>query len=205
MSNIWLNPVIEFYVKHFGRPEKVRVWDVGSRDGRDGVEIAVRLGGSEKDVVCVEANPEQAAVIRDSFPFVKVHQFAAYNEAGTADFVVYRGDAGAVGSSSLNLTWKGDDLESKIITVPTVRLDSVIGDETIDVMKIDVEGKSPEVLEGLGDKLAQVKLLHIETEEWSGSDKWVEEYMGSRGFLLVHVDEQYGQMPDQVWINGRFV
>lgn len=199
--NTWLDPIIIEYEKQFGRPKRPVVWEVGSRDGRDGVELAERLGGSQADTVLVEANPEQAEVIRRSYPQARVYGFAAYNKVGVAQFVVYGGNEGAIGSSSLNLGWKdGDGLESRIVWVPTLRLDSVLGEDEVDVMKIDVEGKSLEVLKGLGKRLRQVRVYHIETEEWSGSDKAVARLMRARGYRLAHVSVQYDQMPDQVWV-----
>ena len=114
--------------------------------------------------------------------------------------MVYAGDEGAVGSSSLNLRWKEDDLPGHVITVPIDRLENLIGDEKIDIMKIDTEGHSMEVLEGLGEKLKQVKCFHVETEKWTDSNIKVRAYMMSHGYLLVDDTEQYGGMPDQVWV-----
>lgn len=50
-------------------------------------------------------------------------------------------------------------------TVQCSRLDSLFY-EPIDMMKIDVEGATYEVLVGLGDLLPQVKAMHIETEDY---------------------------------------
>jgi len=50
-------------------------------------------------------------------------------------------------------------------TVQCSRLDSIF-DEPIDMMKIDVEGATYEVLVGLGDLLPQAKAMHIETEDY---------------------------------------
>ena len=54
--------------------------------------------------------------------------------------------------------------------------------------------------EGLGDKLKQVKVFHIETEKWTDSNIKVKAYMMGHGFTLVDETEQYGGMPDQVWV-----
>ncbi len=116
--------------------------------------------------------------------------------------MVYEGDEGAVGSSSLNLRWKEDDLPGHQITVNTDRLDNLIGSDQIDIMKIDCEGTSPAVIEGLGDKLKQVKLFHIETEKWTDSNIKIKAFMMGHGYTLVDETEQYGGMPDQVWVRG---
>jgi FkbM family methyltransferase len=210
--NTWLTSTVKNYVKYFGKTTAPVVWDVGSRDGRDGVELAYRvLTGFDSpflhgQVVCVEANPVQAEVIRGSYPQVVVHECAVGEWDGTAPFMVYEGDEGAVGSSSLDLGWKGDDLQGTVITVPVRRLDGLVtGDKAIDIMKIDVEGFSLQALKGLGDKLGQVRVIHVETETWTGSDRTVADYLSERGWLLVDTAEQWGGMPDMVWVNLKQV
>lgn len=183
------------------------MWEVGSRDGRDGVELATRIyTGNEMwfwsnaSITCMEPNPMQADIIRAEYPEVNVLQMAASNQNGRAPFMVYAGDEGAVGSSSLNLHWKEDDLPGHVIEVEIARLDKLVGDTTIDIMKIDVEGHSVEVIEGLGDKLRQVRVFHIETEKWTESNIKMKAYMTSHGFLLVDEAEQWGGMPDLVFV-----
>lgn len=207
--NTWLDPAIHNFIHYFGERDKPVVWEIGSRDGRDGVELAKRIYSGRPEwfwtnatVVCFEPNPMQADIIRVEYPEAIVHEIAASNQTGVAQFMVYEGDEGAVGSSSLRLDWKENDLPGHIISVNTVRLEQMIGTENIDIMKIDCEGHSPEVLEGLGDKLQQISLLHIETEKWTDSNIKVKAYMMSHGFQLVDESEQYGGMPDQVWVRA---
>lgn len=207
--NKWLTSTVRAHNRYFGLTAKPTVWDVGSRDGDDCVELAKRIySGSEEwfwanaALVAFEPNPEQASIIRRVYPEIELYEVAASDKNGTAKFKVYHGDEGAVGSSSLNLDWKEGDLDGHVIEVETRRLEDMIpSSEIIDIMKIDVEGHSYEVLEGLGDRLDRVRVIHVETETWTGSDKKVEEFMKKRNWILTDVDEQYGGMPDQVWVN----
>lgn len=205
--NTWLNPLIQNYINYFGLTERPVVWEVGSRDGKDGAEIATRIYTGSPDwfwsrarVVALEANPKQAKIIENNYPEIEVMAIAASNQKGTAPFIVYAGDEGEVGSSSLDLHWKEGVLDGHIITVPIDRLDNLIGDEQIDIMKIDCEGHSLEVVEGLGNKIKQVKCFHIETEKWTDSNIKLKPIMQNHGYILVDETEQYGGMPDQVWI-----
>lgn len=207
--NTWLNSTVQAYEHYFGRVRKPVVWEVGSRDGKDGVELAKRIYEgvegwfwTDARVVALEPNPDQAKVIELNFPEVEVKRVAASNNRGSAPFMVYHGDEGMVGSSSLILDWKKDDLKGHQITVETDTLEHMLGDEEVDIMKIDVEGHSMEVVEGLGKKLGQVKVYHIETEKWTGSNIKVKAYMMAHGYTLVDETEQYGDMPDQVWVRG---
>lgn len=207
--NTWLNPVVQNYLHYFGATEKPVVWEVGSRDGRDAVELTKRIYGGTLDwfwdnsrIVCLEPNPMQADIIREEYPEVDVLQVAASDSKGSAPFMVYEGDEGAVGSSSLRLDWKENDLPGHQIVVETDTLDNLVGDEQIDIMKIDVEGHSFEVMQGFEQKLKQVKVFHIETEKWTDSNIKVKAFMMARGFTLVDESIQYGGMPDQVWVRG---
>lgn len=204
--NHWLDSTIKNYLHYFGGNDKPVVWEVGSRDGDDGVELATRIYTGAEEwfwsnvvIVALEPNPDLAGTIRKKYPEIEVLELAASNKKGKAPFMVYHGDKDAVGSSSLILDWK-KDLRGHMISVKTNRLDNLIGDEEIDIMKIDVEGYSVQVLEGLGDKLKQVKVFHVETEKWTDSNIKVKAFMMSRGFTLVDEQEQYGGMPDQVWV-----
>lgn len=207
--NAWLDPLVKNYLRYFGKTDHPVIWEVGSRDGRDAVELAERIYDGDKlwfwsyaRIVCLEPNPMQADIIRAEYPEVEVMQIAASNSRGSAPFIVYEGDEGAVGSSSLNLRWKEDDLKGHQIVVETDTLDRLVGDEQIDIMKIDVEGHSMAVMEGFVDKMKQVKAFHIETEKWTDSNIKMKAFMTSHGFTLVDETEQYGGMPDQVWIRS---
>lgn len=208
--NTWLDPCVQAYERFFGKTSKPVVWEVGSRDGHDGVELAKRIysGNSDwfwsnVDVTALECNPDQVKIIKKNYPEVNVIEIAASNAKGSAPFMVYEGDEGAVGSSSLNLRWKEDDLSGHQIVVDTDTLENLISEhEQIDIMKIDVEGHSMEVIEGIGDRLKNVKVFHIETEKWTDSNIKMKAFMMGHGFTLIDETEQYGGMPDQVWVKS---
>lgn len=206
--NKWLDPLINNYVNYFGKTEKPVVWEVGSRDGKDAVEMAERIYDGDKDwfwtnatIVAFEPNPDQAKIIKNNYPEVETFELAASNKNGVANFRIFHGDEGTVGSSSLDMNWKKEDnLRHHIRKVTTVRLEDMVI-EPIDIMKIDVEGYSMQVLEGLAGKLDKIKVIHVETEEWTGSDKAVEVFMKNRGWTLVDDSQEWSGMPDQVWVN----
>ncbi len=205
----YLTPVGHAYIHHFGYATHANVWDVGSRDGDDGLEICLLIStepiGLSK-ITAIEANPRAANQIKSEHPNIRVIECAVNDVNGDADFIVYRGDEGASGSSSLDLEWKKKDLKGDIIHVEMRRLDDLVGDnEIIDVMTIDVEGFSLQALKGLGDKIHQVRVFHIETEEWTGSDKRVKDFMANAGFELVDESQEWPGMPDLTYVNTAMV
>ena len=97
------------------------------------------------------------------------------------------------------------------IKVPAMRMDTFLEDENIqgviDVVKIDTEGFSWQVLQGFGDRLKDVKILHVETEKDIIHDKHIlcEEvttFMKKQGFILDDISYEWGPgIQDQVWVN----
>jgi FkbM family methyltransferase len=164
IMNRWLTSTVEAYKLNFGYTDHPIVWDVGSRDGDDGVELAERIFTGNADValqnsfvVCVEPNPPQAQLIRERYPSVVVYETAVSDYEGKSQFVrVISDNKDAVGMSSLDVA--NQDTKGKgpkeVIKVEVTTLEKLMDDELIDVMKIDCEGYSWEVLHGMGEKLA---------------------------------------------------
>lgn len=209
--NQWLNPIVDTYLKYFGASNRPVVWEVGSRDGHDCFELMKRISSGwraeqQATLVCIEPNPDQANTIAQNYPQATVYQLAVGDKPQKAKFKVYHGNKGDVGSSSLRMDWKkGSGLQSHIITVQVVRLDELLDNEFVDIMKIDCEGYGYQALVGLGDKLKQVKVLHIETEHDSKSDVKVKAYLENRGWIITDITEQYGGMPDITAVNASLV
>lgn len=212
--NKWLDTTIAAYQQYFQLGQRLVVWDVGSRDGDDGVELAERLGGTAADVTCVEPNPPQAEVIRERYPDVTVHEVAVSDYEGDSTFVrVISDNKDAVGMSSLDVAHQ--DTKGKgpkeVITVEVRRLESIMPDGLIDIMKIDCEGYSWEVLHGMGERIHDVRVFHVETEhpEFSGwsheghkNNEQVADFMRERGFELYTTQYEWGGIQDQVWVNA---
>lgn len=113
------------------------------------VDIGAHIGSVIADVqfrrplariVAFEPIPEKATALRRKFPTVAVHQLALWDSEGQVSFFV---DDARSAYSSLH-----HQAGTREITVPTRRLDAVLGDVSIDVIKLDVEGAELGVLRG---------------------------------------------------------
>jgi FkbM family methyltransferase len=213
--NKWNNSTVETYKKHFGLASNPIIYEVGSRDGNDGVELAQRIySGSnlwqDSTIVLFECNPPQIEAIKQAYPKAVLITEAISNKKGTVDFMQIHGDKNMMGSSTLN-TKRNDRWikNTSTIKVNTRRLDDVIKalqHETtdIDIMKIDIEGYTYEALESMGQYLRNVKVFHLETEiEGSAQNKTnldIALFMQERGYLCVAIEEEWGPLIlDQVW------
>lgn len=213
--NVWLDNVVNCYNLHFaGTSLDPVVYDVGSRDGDDGAELARRINVQHSDnVVLIEANPLQQKVISErhgnsGFTLISC---AVLDKEGEHEFVqVVSEDADEVGTSSLDKNKPDKDFKSfNLIQVETRRLDSILsslGHNSVDIMKIDIEGFTWEALKSLGMFLGIVKVFHLETEVEGTARKQtnrdIENFMRASGFELFAKEYPWGGgIEDQIWYN----
>jgi len=210
-SGIWLQPIVDGYQKHFGGPIS-RIVDAGSRDGDDAQWLLKKLPvKKDVQVICVEARKNAAEAIQQKYPNFLVFATAVSDFIGSSSFVEMTEEEFA-GSSSLVLERQNVyPTESVIIDVPVTRLDMILPSGTIDILKIDVEGHSIPVISGMGERMQDVLLAHIETETperaaWGEPSNNLEAIaiMQDLGFSLANVSYQWGwSIQDQIWINTR--
>lgn len=213
-QNKWLNTTVEAYVNTFGKNNNPVIYEVGSRDGHDGVELAQRIySGTDlwKDaqIVLFECNPPQIEVVKRNYPQATLITDAISDKKGTVDFMQIHGDQNMMGSSTMNLARNDNWIkETSKIKVQTRRLDDVIkelGHTEIDIMKIDIEGYTMEALRSLGKYLDIVKVFHLETEiegiARAETNLDVALFMQERGYICTALEHEWGDLiQDQVWV-----
>jgi FkbM family methyltransferase len=212
-QNKWLDSPVNTYLSYFGRTDNPVIYEVGSRDGNDGIELANRISEGSilwENIVLFECNPPQQEVIRQSYPSATLITEAISNKKGTTSFLQIEGDANNRGSSSMDLSRVNYPWVQKTntIEVPTRRLDDVIdqlGHKDIDIMKIDIEGYTYEALDGLGKYLNRVKVFHLESEiEGVAVNKTnldIALFMQERGYLCTALEHEWGdRIQDQTWV-----
>lgn len=212
--NKWLDSTVKTYLDAYGATTAPLVYEVGSRDGRDGVELSQRISDGQIDwnnIILFECNPPQQEVIKLNYPQATLITEAISDKKGTVEFLQMHGDQNIVGSSSMDLNRINEPWlkSSTKIKVPTRRLDSVIEELghqkiDIDVMKIDIEHYTWEALQSLGKYLRNVKVFHLETEpEGYARDKTnldIALFMQERGYKCTALEHEWGEsIQDQVY------
>ena len=206
-----LEPVVTAYRKFFGTSADVVV-DVGSRDGDDANYLAKQLDA--KTVIAIEANPELIPDIVNKYPEMIVHSTAVSDYVGTTTFQkVSSEDKSMVGCSSIFAEKVHSEPQFQglveIIEVPVTTLITLLPEGTIDVVKVDVEGFTHEVLQGMFFRIEDVKVFHLETDvittQPNGkSPSFIKDYMDDAGFYLVDRSYEWGSgIEDQVWVNKK--
>lgn len=99
-------------------------------------------------IIAFEADPSKIEHLRSKFPFCETFDVALGEREGTAAFQI---NSSASGYNTL-VVEEGSAL--KTVSVRVAALDDVLGDRSVDVIKIDVEGAELGVLIG-GEKLIQ--------------------------------------------------
>jgi len=187
--------------------------EVGANYAQDAVYLSELWGLSPAQVVVFEPHPHIFARVAEAYSFQGVNA-ACGNFDGHVTLRAVRLDAGNSGISSLR-----DHSENAMhvydnVDVPITRLDTFMADTLmagIDFLKIDVEGLSFEVLEGLGSRLSDVTAIQLETETlevWRDQhiEEEVFELLTSAGFQLVHYTlNMDGVQADSLWIQRRRV
>lgn len=211
MSN--LECVVNTYNKYFG-PKATTVIEIGSRDGKDAYYLYSMLNAHK--VYTFEANPVCHKLINKTYPEFHNISGAVSNFSGRGEFnAVDSLNMDMVGTSSLrdrNDDWYDDKANKITVNIDTMHNYIINNNITppFDVVKIDVEGCSYEVIEGFGVFINAVKVLHVENETiafWEDQKLAADvgELLTSLGFIKDY-EEWFGENSvDEVWVNGNLI
>ena len=187
------------------------VMEIGSMDGTDANELAQYY---KAIAYIIEAHPKFAENIAAKYPEYNVYNLVASDKDGTTIFNCVTKDSANLGMSSMldrEESYPSYDIEYCPIPMESYRLDILchsLNITSIDLLKIDVEGNSYEVLKGFGDMLWFVKCIHIECEHepvWKGQKLYadVEKLLIGKGFIPVALKIGFPQS-DSVWVKKEF-
>lgn len=188
--------------------------EIGSMNGKDAWDLEQRYNTT--NVIIVEAHPVFYESIKKDYPDFSVYQFAASDMDGSVEFNAVLEDSANLGISSMldrDDNWPSYGVTGfDKITVPCKRMDTFmeeIGLSEIDVLKIDVEGNSYEVLVGFGERLKDVKTIHLENEHvevWKNQKLYrdCEDLLIKNGFIMLQIKVGWPQS-DSVWVRADLV
>lgn len=207
----------KMYVETY-KTNPTSIVEIGSRDGHDAEKLRVLAGIPSQSVYIAEAHPICAKHIRIMYPDVNLYNVALFSEVGILDFnAILHPDLGYVGTSSLlkrntdivppefaELVEQQSHNIVKVIGITGKMLLQLINRPQIDMMKIDVEGATYDVLRGFGDDLRLIKMMHVECEVmemWKGQHMIddIIAHMNYYGFEEIHREQNYPQQVDTIW------
>ena len=184
-------------------------FEVGSNYSQDANFVKQVLGIKDNNIYCFEGNTNIVKEASEFYSYNSIHSVVS-NKNGTMKMHMVPEDAINSGLSTVvnyptKSEWKTEDVRS-------IRLDDFMEEENIssmDFLKIDVEGISYEVLEGLGQRISDVKCVQLEAEYLNKYEKhaWkdIMGYLISKGFILVDYCPTSKYQCDSLWINEEYL
>jgi len=205
------------FIDHFKEPP-TSILEIGSRDGHHAEELR-KLANIEPYLVnIVEPHPVSYRNIIKTYPDFKTFEFAISDTPGVLPFNAIPPDTytqDVVGTSSLLSVVKNhENLYPpanwiKVLAVTGQTLLRLIDRWQIDLVKIDVEGYTYQVLKSFGADIRLLRALHVEVELapfqlWEGQRSYQEihQYLSSFGFKELYYNPLFwgGRQGDNVWV-----
>jgi FkbM family methyltransferase len=195
------------YSKHFSEPPK-NILEIGSRDGYHADYLKRFFNIPDDKVFIVDAHPDCTKLIRKEHPNYRVIEAAISDKRGVLKFnAIDNLDLGALGMSSLLPRVSGTVVGEKWVSVISITgedLIDLIDEPEIDLLKLDVEGLTYEVLDSFSDKLNRIKFIHTEgenTEIWKGQKLYSDlcELLTKNGFKESYKTDLLDVQCDTVW------
>lgn len=137
------------------------IMDLGSMDGTDSLYLKSQFPNSK--VYSIEGLPQNYDIYLKNLKEIIPINTIISNYNGNINYYV-KNINGIHG-----ILDRGQEYGSTILNLPCITLDKLCEDlniSHIDILKIDVEGATFEILDGAKNILSMVKMLHIETEDY---------------------------------------
>jgi len=204
---------IEMGVKNILNFKPKNFIEIGSRDGHDTKTMQQLFGIPSENCYIFEAHPELFLNIKNTYPEFNIFNCAISNNTKPITFNAadLKQEANP-GLSSVLETVNGN-FKSYTVTVDGWRMDDIsenMNIHDVDLVKIDVEGFSLQVLKGFGDLLNNTQCIQIELEHkefWKGQSSYdeVKSFLNKNNFIeIVHIRIGHDQS-DSLWVKNNLI
>jgi len=186
------------------------IYDIGSRDGDDANYISTTLGVQEVHIF--EPNPILSKKIKEKYNKFFINEIALSNYDGYSQFYQVSDTCSLDHQGVSSLKNRTDDFyinKTNKIDVKVCKMSTFLKNNNlnfIDLVKIDVEGLTYEVLQGFEEYLDKIKILHLEAEHYK---YWENQYLYEdiENLLKNKFENKFmhyyynNTQSDSVWIN----
>jgi len=201
---------IEVVKKYFNDDEINTIIEVGAMDCKDSLYFKEIF--SNANVYCIEGLPDNYQNYIKDLTTIKHYNTIITNFDGQINF--HKKNINGIHSIFDRGTTYGNIIleNQKCLSLKTFCKNENIN--KIDLMKIDVEGATYEVLEGMGNLLHTIKIMHIETETYPffiGQKLHDEvcDFLTRNNFTLIKLSEVFivdkHKQHDSIWVNNLFL
>jgi len=203
-----------------GEVEVATVLDIGANDGRDSIRLCNHFKNAQ--VYSFECNPETVITCKKnirSYNKITLISKAVSNVDGETLFYSAINGKGAsslfkaLGEYEKDVNRKNGLILQKEINVSVTRIDTWMqqqGVECVDVVWMDLQGGELLALEGMGEKIKDVKVIHTEVQfkriyENCCVFEDVDGFLKDKGFRLVAIDEAAKDAAKGWWTDAVYV
>lgn len=202
--------LLETYKKFF--KECKNLMEIGSMHGKNADCIATYFNIPPQNVYIVEANPYSFNLIKEQFPQYKnIFNIALGNKNKMTNFnVVLWDNPGASSVLDRVDSWYDNKTEKTQIEMKMGNtLFKELGLNEIDICKIDVEGFTLQVLEGLNEYFDKIKFFEIEVLRplwWKGqhTQDSIKQYLMDNNFTMLN-DKKNKGLYNGYYINNKYL
>lgn len=206
MLSIDMPKFVSIVKEHFNDDDIKIIMEVGSMDGKD--SLFFKKSFPNADVYAIEGLPENYTKYMENLDGIKTFNTVIAEHDGEVKYHI-KNINGIHGIYD-----RGQEYGVKSTILPCKRIDTFCkenGIEAIDMMKIDVEGATLDVLKSMGDILKTVKIMHVETETYpffkgQRLHNAVLNFLEENGFRCVLMTfcqiTASGKQSDSVWIRN---
>ena len=194
--------------KHFDDQEIKNVMEIGSLNGND--SLFFKSHYPEANVFCIEGLPDNYnKYLKDLTNITTINAVIADYD-GVIQYH-HKNINGIHGILDRGQEYGSNVLELQCYTIKTICENYNI--DSIDLVKIDVEGATYEILNSMGNMLKTIKIMHIETESYPFFKNQklhdvVDNFLTEKGFTMVDISYANisdGYQHDSVWVNNNFL
>jgi FkbM family methyltransferase len=202
------------YIKRCTNIVPKNIFEIGANYAQDAEGLRYYFNLKDSDVWVFEAHPQICDEIK------KMYKFNCFNKAvfNKKESMIFNAvdikkakHKYEIGMSSLLENSSIDDRTIRI-NVEAIRMDDFMKENNIafiDFLKIDVEGANYEVLEGFGERIRDIKSLHIEAEHkpiWNNQKLYsdISDLLSKNNFEQVYYCKSYSQS-DSFWVKKEYL
>lgn len=189
------------------------LFEIGANYGQDAEFMRQYLGLRSNNVYVFEPHPQIVSEVRKYYKFNTFDYAVSNNDGFTVFHAINLSEYNNSGISSL---LKHNYVDEKFYfdtTVALWRMDTFMREhniESVDFVKIDVEGCTYEVLEGFGERIRDVKCIQLEAEHvklFEGQRLFgeISSLLCKNNFVMAHFELLDGKQSDSLWIQKNYL
>lgn len=188
------------------------IFEIGANLGQDAENLRALFKLGHKDVFVFEPHPDLFNRLIQRYNF-NAYNLAIGDKTAVIDFnFVKQTTLNSGVSSARKHKTLNEDLfftqKTQLLTLKDFVESNNI--KSIDLLKIDVEGCTYEVISGAGDFINNIKVIQLESElneVWEGQVTFhlVVDFLSSKQFQMVHFELLDGNQCDSMWIRKEYL